>query len=94
MGLFIQRPEQNEEWAGLPSEPARAETEAERLAEAAPMVDALGLDGFGSTAGGAVESIVIPVTRTVEVAQPAVTDGDGDDAEGDDDTDEHADTDA
>lgn len=77
MGLFIQRPEQNEEWAGLPSEPARPESEAERLADAAPAVDALGLDLLGG--GGAVESIVIPVGPVVEVAQPSVTDGDDDD---------------
>ena len=70
MGLFTQRPEHSEEWAGLPSEPARPETEAERLADAAPAVDAL---GFGS-----VESIVIPVAPTVEIARPAHPDADPD----------------
>lgn len=70
MGLFTQRPEHNEEWAGLPSEPARPESEAERLADAAPAVDAL---GFGS-----VESIVIPVAPIVEIAQPAESDADPD----------------
>ncbi|WP_374311958.1 hypothetical protein [Microbacterium sp.] len=68
MGMFMQRPEQNEEWAGLPSEPARPEAEAERLADAAPAVDALGF--------GAAESIVIPIAPTVEVAQPAQSDAD------------------
>jgi hypothetical protein len=70
MGLFTQRPEHNEDWAGLPSEPARPESEAERLADAAPAVDAL---GFGS-----VESIVIPVAPIVEIAQPAESDADPD----------------
>jgi hypothetical protein len=70
MGLFTQRPEHNEDWAGLPSEPARPESEAERLVDAAPAVDAL---GFGS-----VESIVIPVAPIVEIAQPAESDADPD----------------
>lgn len=70
MGLFTQRPEQNEEWAGLPSEPARPETEAERLADTAPAVDALGF--------GVMESIVIPVAPVVEIAQPATADADPD----------------
>ncbi|MBD8024319.1 hypothetical protein [Microbacterium gallinarum] len=73
MGLFTRGPEHNEEWAGLPSEPARPESEAERLADASPVR----LDGFGD--GGAVESIVIPVAPVVDVAQPAVTDGDAED---------------
>lgn len=70
MGLFTQRPEQNEEWAGLPSEPARPETEAERLADAAPAADAF---AFGS-----VESIVIPVVPVVEITLPTSTDADPD----------------
>lgn len=73
MGLFTRGPEHNDEWAGLPSEPARPESEAERLADASPVR----LDGFGG--GGAVESIVIPVAPVVDVAQPAVTDGDAED---------------
>ena len=76
MGMFVQRPEQTEEWAGLPSEPAAPESEAERLAAAAPAVDAL---GFAS-----VESIVIPVAPTVEVAQAHITDADPDDDSDDD----------
>lgn len=68
MGLFTQRPEHHEEWAGLPSEPAQPDSDAERLADAAPAVDAL---GFGS-----VESIVIPVAPVVEVAHPATSDAD------------------
>ncbi|MCW3494125.1 hypothetical protein [Microbacterium sp. SSM24] len=63
MGLFTQRPEHNEEWAGLPSEPARPDSEAERLADAAAAVDAVGL--------GSVESIVIPIAPVVEVARSA-----------------------
>ncbi len=74
MGLFAQRPEEPTEWAGLPSEPARPESAAEKLADAAPQVDALGL-----MTGGAVESIVIPVAPVVEIAQEPVSDGQGDD---------------
>jgi len=73
MGLFASRPEEPTEWAGLPSEPARAESAAEKLADAAPAVDALGFVG-----GGAVESIVIPVAPVVEVAQEAADSGQGD----------------
>lgn len=58
MGLFQQRPEEPTEWAGLPSEPLRAKSEAEMLEDAAP-VDA----GFGGlfVQGTAIESIEIPV---------------------------------
>lgn len=76
MGLFTQGPEQNEEWAGLPSEPARRESEAERLPDAAPAADALGLDLLGG--GGSVESILIPVAPVVEVSQPSESNADGD----------------
>ena len=72
MGLFTRGPEHNEEWAGLPSEPARQLSDAERLAEAAPSIDAMAEIG----GAGAIESILIPVAPVVEVAQPAVTDAD------------------
>jgi hypothetical protein len=54
MGLFSKLPEEPVEWAGLPSEPARAETRAERLTDGAA-VDPGGL-GLGDIAvgGGAV----------------------------------------
>lgn len=55
MGLFVQRPEENEDWAGLPSEPLRSESTAERLTDAA-RIDAASLDAiFGAG------SIVIPI---------------------------------
>jgi hypothetical protein len=78
MGLFTQQPEQNEEWAGIPSEPLRVESDAERLADAAP-VDAggLALDGLGV----AVESIVIPVVPVIEIAESQGS-GEGADPEG------------
>ncbi|WP_347975901.1 hypothetical protein [Microbacterium sp. ProA8] len=64
MGLFSQRPEEPTEWAGLPSEPARAESSAERLPDAAPVdlggLGSIGLPEFGG--GGVIEAIVIPVT--------------------------------
>lgn len=60
MGMFTQKPEENDEWAGLPSEPARPENAAERLTNAAS-VDAGGLDLFFGAS-----SVVIPVTPVVE----------------------------
>lgn len=73
MGLFSKLPEEPTEWAGLPSEPARAETAAERLTDAA----AIDLGGFGvggvGHGGGAVESIVFPVTPVVEIAESQET---------------------
>ena len=65
MGLFLQRPEENDEWAGLPSEPLRQQTDAERLTDAAP-VDLGGLDllfGAGSIS-------VLPL----QVDEPATSD--------------------
>jgi len=53
MGLFASRPEEPFEWAGLPSEPADALSDAERLVEPAG-VDPAGLAGSG------FGSIVIP----------------------------------
>lgn len=50
MGLFMQRPEDKSEWAGLPSEPLEPQSDAERLTDAPP-VDAGGVDllfGVGS----------------------------------------------
>ena len=43
MGLFTRGPEHNEEWAGLPSEPTRQLSDAERLAEASAEELRLGL---------------------------------------------------
>ena len=37
VGLFQHRPEEPTEWAGLPSEPARIESDAQRLREPAPV---------------------------------------------------------
>ncbi|WP_374974723.1 hypothetical protein ACEYYH_12575 [Microbacterium trichothecenolyticum] len=70
MGLFSKLPDEPVEWAGLPSEPTRAETQAERLTDAAT-VDLGGL-GLGDLAGGggeAVESIVVPVAPVIEIVQ-------------------------
>lgn len=62
MGIFATRPEEPFEWAGIPSEPERAQSGAERLAT--PVVDASGLD---PAASAAVESIVIPVVPQIEI---------------------------
>lgn len=55
MGLFAARPEDPFDWAGLPSEPADAQTDAELL-ETPP------IDPFAITPGtaGASISIVLP----------------------------------
>lgn len=61
MGLFQQRPEEQEnEWA-LPSEPLER-SKAEVLS-ATPTVDPLSL-GIGLESGGSVTSIVFPVAPT------------------------------
>ena len=70
MGLFSKLPEEPTDWAGLPSEPARTETQAERLADAATVdVGGLGLGGLTGAGGGAVESIVIPVAPVIEIVE-------------------------
>ena len=57
MGLFTQRPEENDEWAGLPSEPLQPESFAERLPDGAPVTaTAFGLGG--------IDSISIPLAPT------------------------------
>lgn len=63
MGLFSQRPEEPTEWAGLPSEPARPESSAERLPDAA----AVDLGGLGATGLSDGISIVIPVPPVTDV---------------------------
>jgi hypothetical protein len=68
MGIFATRPEEPFEWAGLPSEPARPESDIDQLGMAA--VDT-------TTLGAAVESIVIPVAVPTEIAQAQVS-GEGD----------------
>lgn len=67
MGLFSQRPEYNEEWAGLPSEPDRPETVAERLTDATA-ADFSRVDLGALDVGGSAESIVIPVAPVIEIA--------------------------
>ncbi len=71
MGLFTQKPEFNDELPGLPGEPTRPETLAERLPDAAP-VD-VGLVGLLGEGAGAVESIVIPIAPVVEIAESQET---------------------
>lgn len=70
MGLFTQRPEFNDELPGLPGEPVRRETAAERLGDAAPVdVGLVGLLGEGT-----VESVGIPVTPVIEIVEMHGTD--------------------
>lgn len=69
MGLFQQRPEQEEkQWAGLPSEPL-ARDAADTL-DTEPAVDPLAL-GFGTA--GAVSSIAFPVAPPAPEATPIGT---------------------
>ncbi|MGZ0711930.1 hypothetical protein ACWPKO_26695 (plasmid) [Coraliomargarita sp. W4R53] len=59
----MQKPEEPSEWAGLPSEPARATTDAEQLPHAAS-ID-LGLGGLLGETPGAIESITIAIDPTL-----------------------------
>ncbi|MET0297945.1 MAG: hypothetical protein ABW024_11115 [Microbacterium sp.] len=67
MGLFQQRPEEPTEWAGIPSDPAREETAAERLTDPAPLD--IGLVGLLGEPAAPIESIVIPVAPVIEITQ-------------------------
>ena len=57
MGLIAARPEEPDEWMGIPSEPRDVDSRAEGLAQTAPpSTGALGL-----LSGGSIQSIVIPL---------------------------------
>lgn len=59
MGLFVQRPEEPTEWAGLPGEPLRSHTPAELLPDdAQPDASPAALWGMG---GASVTSIEIEI---------------------------------
>ena len=62
MGLFTQRPEENDEWAGLPSEPLLPPSAAERLDGLTP--EAVGPAGLLAD-DGAIASISIDIAPTV-----------------------------
>lgn len=64
MGLIAARPEDPEEWAGIPSEPRDVQTGIDRLADA----PSAGADALGLLGAGTIESIVIPVALPVHVA--------------------------
>jgi hypothetical protein len=72
MGQFTTRPEEPTEWAGLPSEPIETRPVAESLAAPVESADSL------SFLSAAVESVVIPLPSTAEVA-PTGTDAAEDD---------------
>lgn len=68
MGLFTPRPQhEQQEWAGLPSEPLDPQSAAERL-DAAPAADPTGI---GLAAGST--SIVFPVAPPAPEAADAAT---------------------
>lgn len=56
MGLFASRPEEPDEWAGIPSEPLKADHAADLLT-GGPAFDAVDL-----VDGGSLTSVTIPVT--------------------------------
>ncbi len=59
MGLFVQRPEEPSEWAGLPGEPVRARTAAEMLPDDdQPDASPAALLGL---VDGSVASIEVPI---------------------------------
>ena len=59
MGLFVQRPEEPSEWAGLPGEPARPQTKAElRPDDYRPVASPTGLLGHPDDS---TTSIAIPL---------------------------------
>lgn len=66
MGLFQQRPEEEEKQWALPSEPLER-SEAEQL-DTAPAVDPLAL-GLGADAPSSVSSIVFPVAPPAPEAE-------------------------
>ncbi|WP_309064883.1 hypothetical protein [Microbacterium sp.] len=81
MGLFQQRPEEEQnQWAGLPSEPIEV-SEAERLDEA-PTLDLLDV-GLGAAYSTMVFPVAPPAPEAVDV-----TDGDPGADEGDPEPDE------
>ncbi|WP_314456592.1 hypothetical protein [uncultured Microbacterium sp.] len=56
MGLFVQRPEEPSEWAGLPGEPARPQTEAELLPDDdRPAASPTGLLGLADDSTTSIE---------------------------------------
>jgi len=58
MGLFVQRPEEPSEWAGLPGEPARPKTRAELLPDDEQPAAVPGMLDLG---GSSVTSVEIPL---------------------------------
>lgn len=79
MAQFQTRPEEPEDWGGLPSEPAEVGSSAERLADApSSAFDALNLIG-----GSSLGSVLIPVPPQIEIIIDQTT-GDGDAPEDDD----------
>lgn len=72
MGILQSRPEEPDEWAGLPAEPAEPGLPGEVLVSMPPAID-----GLGFLDGGVGVSLDLPMETA---ADPATTDGD--DAEG------------
>ncbi|GAA1959209.1 hypothetical protein [Microbacterium deminutum] len=101
MGLFSQQPEQDDEWAGIPSEPLRPESQAERLTDATPVdaaglavaglgVAGLGVAGLGvaGLAGGGLEGLGGVESIVIPVAPMIEIAGDQESGEGPDGEDE------
>lgn len=72
MGLFQHRPEDPVEWAGLPSEPLRDESAAERLNDGVRVdLDRIDVDG-----GALVQSVAIPLPAVDGTEAASVEDAD------------------
>lgn len=74
MGLFVQRPEEPSEWAGLPGEPLRSRSRAEALPDDEP-VDAAATNLAGLTS----IPLEVPVPQGSDASPGAETRESGDD---------------
>lgn len=78
MAQFQTRPEEPEEWGGLPSEPAEAGSSADRLADAPSSA----FDALGLICGASLGSVLIPVAPQIEITVEQAS-GDGETPEDD-----------
>ncbi|KTR95096.1 hypothetical protein NS220_07100 [Microbacterium testaceum] len=78
MGLFVQRPEEPSEWAGLPGEPVRPRSRAEVLPDDEP-VNAASADllGVGETSLSSItislDEVVPPAAEESSAADPVAS---------------------
>jgi hypothetical protein len=63
MAQFTTRPEEPEDWGGLPSEPAEVGSDAERLMD----VPSSAFDALDLVGGSSLGSVLIPVPPQIEI---------------------------